>query len=119
MKHFVFLFLFVPFVAAAQALVEERQVIKPAHTQTQQKADYARKEKAKAVDRVRQAEQNLKEAQRAQSATEKQFEAAKQTSASAQSALEKAQADLSQAEARATQTEAEAVQTWRGDRPAK
>ncbi len=106
-------------VTLAQAPVEERQVKQPAHTQTQQKADYARKEKDKAADRVRQAEQDLKEAQRAQTAAEKQLEAAKQRSAAAQNALEKSQADLKQAEARAALTESEAEQAWRGGRPAK
>ena len=113
MQRFAFLLLFISFTTQAQAPVEERQVIKPAHTQTQQKADYARKEKDKAIDRVGQAEQDVKEAQRAQAATEKQFEAAKQTSASAQKVLENAQTDLSLAQARVTQTETEAVHTWR------
>ena len=113
MQRFAFLLLFISFTTQAQAPVEERQVIKPSHTLTQQKADYAHKEKDKAIDLVRQAEQDVKEAQRAQAAAEKQFEVAKQSSANAQKALEKAQADLSQAQARATQTETEAVQTWR------
>lgn len=99
--------------ALAQAPVEERQVKQPAHTHTQQKADFARKEKDKAADGVRLAEQDLKEAQRAQAAAEKQFEAAKQRNAEAQKALEKAQADLKQAEARAALTESEAEQAWR------
>jgi len=97
----------------AQAPVEERAVTQKAQTQTQLKADFARKEKEKAADRMHQTEQDLKEAQRAQTAAEKQYEAAKQRSAAAQNALEKVQVDLKQAEARATQAEAEAEQSWR------
>jgi chromosome segregation ATPase len=114
MKHLLKLsLLFFSGAILAQAPVEERQVKQPAHTQTQQKADYARTEKAKAADRLRQAEQDVKEAQGAQTAVEKQLEAAKQRSAAAQKVLEKAQSDLNQAEARAKQTEAEAEQAWR------
>lgn len=97
----------------AQAPVEERTVTQKMHTQTQQKADYARKEKDKFAERVHQAEQDLKDAQGAQTAAEKQLEAAKQRSAAAQKALEKTRADLKQAEARAVQTETEAEQAWR------
>ena len=43
----------------AQARVEERTVTQKTQTQSQQKADYARKEKDKATDRVSQEEQDL------------------------------------------------------------
>jgi len=113
-KHVLMLSL-LSFSAAtlAQVPVEERAIPQRAQTQTQLKADFARKEKEKAAERVHQAKQDLKETQRAQAVAEKQLEAAKQRSAIAQKALEKAQADLMQAEARAKQTEAEAEQAWR------
>jgi predicted nucleic acid-binding Zn-ribbon protein len=112
-KHFTFLLFFISFIAHAQAPVEERQIKQPVHTQTQQKADFARTEKDKAADRLRQAEQDVKDAQGVQTAAEKQLETAKQRHAAAQKALDKAQADLKQAEARAKQAEAEAEQAWR------
>lgn len=97
----------------AQAPVEERVVPQRVQTQTQLKADFARQEKEKALDQVRQAEQTLKAAQDAQARAAKQFELAQQARASAQAALEKSQAELKQAEARAAQTERDAEQAWR------
>lgn len=97
----------------AQAPVEERAVPQRVQTQTQLKADFARQEKDKALERVHQAEQMLKVAQDAQARAAKQFELAQQARASAQAALEKSQAELKQAEARAAQTEQEAEQAWR------
>ena len=59
-------------VALAQAPVEDRTVQqKP---QSQFKADFARREKDRAADRARQAENALAEAQRAQQAAEKRLQ---------------------------------------------
>lgn len=114
MKHaLIFCLLSFSTAILAQAPVEERKVVQPIYTQTQQKADFARKEKDKAAKQVHQAEQDFKEAQRAQVAAEKQVEAAKQRSAAAHKALEKAQADLKHDEGRAAMTETEAERAWR------
>ncbi|MBT9612934.1 MAG: hypothetical protein IV108_06685, partial [Burkholderiales bacterium] len=73
MKHVLMLSL-LSFSAAvlAQAPVEERVVPQKPQAQSQLKADFARKERQKAADRAHQAEQDLKEAQRALAAAEKQ-----------------------------------------------
>jgi len=98
--------------AWAQAPVEERQVKQPAQRHSQQKADYARREKDKAAADVRQAESELAEAQQAQQAAEKNLQAAQQRTAAAQKKLGQAQAQHQQAQSRAAQTEAEVGRAW-------
>ena len=96
----------------AQAPVEERQVKQPAQRQSQQKADFARKEKVQAAAGVRQAESALAEAQQAQQDAEKILQAAQQRVAAAQKKLGQAQAQLQQAESKAAQTDAEVGRAW-------
>lgn len=113
MQRLLFLLLFVSCLAQAQAPVEERQVQLPAHRHAQIKADFARKEKAQAAERVQQAETELAESKRAQQEAEKKLQAAQQRVAVAQNALMQAQAQYRQAETNAAQTAAELEKTWK------
>ncbi len=113
MKYLMLLLLLVSGVTQAQAPVEERQVQLPSHRHAQIKADFARKEKAKAADRVHQAQTELAEAQRAQQEADMKLQAAQQRVGIAQKALSQAQQQYQKAEASAAQTAAEVEQTWK------
>ena len=97
----------------AQAPVEERQVQQPAHRHSQIKADFARKEKASAAERLQQTENEVSEAKQALQAAEKNLQAAQQRVTDALKKLAQAQAQYQQAEANAAKTEAEVGQTWK------
>lgn len=114
MKHLYFLFLIgFSTLGMAQAPVEDRTVQQKPQTQSQFKADFARREKDRAADRTRQAENELAEAQRAQQAAEKQLQETQRRVDAAQKNLAQAKVDYQQAEARAVQTEAEVGQAWK------
>jgi uncharacterized protein (DUF3084 family) len=100
-------------VILAQAPVEERPVKQPAQQHTQIKADFARTEKEKAADRLRQAESEVSEARRAQQVAEKNLQAAQQRLTSAQQKLTQAQAQYQQAKSNAAQSEAAVGQAWK------
>lgn len=113
MKYLTFLLLFVSGIAQAQAPVEERPVNELAQRHSQIKADFARAEKAKAADRLHQAENEVSEAKQAQHAAEKNLQAAQQRVTSAQKKLTQAQTQYQQAESKAAQAAAEVEQTWK------
>ena len=100
-------------VALAQAPVEDRTVQQKPQTQSQFKADFARREKDRAADRAPQAENALAETQRAQQAAEKHLQETQRRVDAAQKSLEQAKREYLQAEARAAQTEAEVGQAWK------
>jgi len=97
---------------AAQAPVEERTVQQKPRTEFQLKADFARREKEKAADRMHQAETELAEAQRAQQTAEKHLQETQQRVTDAQKGLAQAQANYQQAAARAAQTQSEVDRAW-------
>ena len=96
----------------AQAPVEERPSKQPALRHSQLKADFARKEKDQAAERVRQIETELAEAQQAQQSAEKNLQMAQQHVVATQKKLTQAQNQYRQAESKATQTEAEVRRAW-------
>ena len=113
MKHLYFLFLIgFSTLVMAQAPVEDRTVQQKPQTQSQFKADFARREKNRAADRARQAETELAEAKRAQQTAEKHLQETQRRVDAAQKSLEQAKTDYQQAEARAVQTEGPIRLSW-------
>ena len=104
--------LFLNSPAHAQAPVEDRAAPQKTQSQAQMKAEYARKEKDAAADRLRAAEAELNEATRAQDAAAQRLEEAKRRAMAARSGLETARLNYQNAENRAAQAAAEVGQAW-------
>ena len=100
-------------LAWAQAPVEDRTVQQKPQVQSQLKADFARREKDRAAEHVRQTETELAEAKRAQQAAEKRLQETQNQVTNAQKSLQQAKADYQQAEARAAQADAAVGQAWK------
>ncbi len=114
MKRMLYLFLIgFSTLVLAQAPVEDRTVQQKPQTQSQFKADFARREKDRAADRTRHAESELAEAKRAQQEAEKRLQETQRRVSDAQKGLEQAKRDYLEAEARAAKTEAEVGQVWK------
>jgi chromosome segregation ATPase len=100
-------------LASAQAPVEDRAAQQKPQAQSQLKADFARREKDRAADRMRRAEIELAEAKRAQRAAEKRLQETQNQVTNTQKSLEQAKVDYQQAEARAAQADAAVGQAWK------
>ena len=114
MKRMRYLFLIgFSTLALAQARVEDRTVQQKPQTQFQFKADFARREKDRAADRSRQAENELAETKRAQQEAEKRLQETQRRVGDAQKGLEQAKRNYIEAEARAAKAEAEVGRAWK------
>lgn len=96
----------------AQAPVEDRAAAQKNQSQAQMKAEYARKERDAAAERVRAAEFELTEATRAQQNAEQALEEARRRALAARSSVEAARLQYQQADNRATQAAAAVGQNW-------